>query len=92
MEKKYYVYILTNKSNTLYTGITSCITQRINAHKQKLVDGFTKKYNIDKLVYIEEYRDVHNAIAREKQIKSWSRKKKIGLIKQQNPDYKEIIV
>ncbi len=89
MSKNYYVYIATNKSHTLYTGVTNNPVRRIWEHKNKLIEGFTKKYNIDKLVYIEEYKDINQALVREKQIKSWSRKKKINLIKSTNPKFKE---
>lgn len=90
MNKHYYVYIATNKSHTLYIGITNDPVRRKWEHKNKLLDGFTKKYNIDKLIYIEEYKDVIEALIREKQIKSWSRKKKINLIKKVNPKFEEI--
>lgn len=85
MNHAYHVYILTNKSNTLYIGVTSNLTRRINEHERKYVDGFTKRYNINKLIYIEMYADPKEAIAREKQLKGWSRKKKIELIKTLNP-------
>jgi putative endonuclease len=67
--KNYYVYIITNKSKTLYTGITNDLTKRIYEHKKKLLDGFTKKYNIDKLVYMELFTNPEDAIRREKQVK-----------------------
>jgi len=86
-DKQYYVYILTNKSGTVYVGITSNIKKRIYEHKNKLVEGFTKKYNIDKLIYFETFSDVCSAIAREKTIKGWLRKKKLQLIKTTNPDW-----
>lgn len=76
--KKWYIYILTNKSNkVLYTWVTSNIERRIYEHKNKLIDWFTKKYNLGKLVYYEECNNIKDAIAREKQIKWWSRQKKI---------------
>ena len=85
MTKQYYVYIMTNKINsTLYTGVTSDLQRRVFEHKNKLLDGFTKKYNIDKLVFYEAYDDIINAIAREKQIKGGSREKKIKLIEEMN--------
>jgi putative endonuclease len=80
----YYVYVLTNRSGTLYTGVTSSIEERVRQHKAGLHDGFTKRYRIDRLVYYEELDDVNLAIAREKQIKGWSRKKKIDLINELN--------
>lgn len=86
----YYVYIVTNKSKTLYTGFTNDLQRRVYQHKHKLVEGFTKKYNIAKLVYYETTLDVKSAIAREKQIKGWLRKKKIELIESVNPNWKDL--
>jgi len=77
MSRQYYVYIMTNKYNTiLYTGITNDLKRRVYEHKEKLIRGFTKKYNVIKLVYYEVFEDPENAILREKQIKAGSRKKK----------------
>ena len=91
MEKRGIVYILTTKNNTtLYTGITSNLPKRIYEHKAKLVDGFTKKYNVNKLVYFEIYNEITEAINREKQIKAGSRKKKIELINSFNPEWKDL--
>ena len=85
------VYILTNKNNTvLYTGVTSTLIKRTIQHKEKLVPGFTKRYNIDKLVYFEFYTDIRDAIAREKQIKAGSRKKKVELIESMNPEWRDL--
>jgi putative endonuclease len=78
--KQFYVYIMTNKSRTLYTGVTNDLERRVYEHKKKLVPGFTTKYNITQLVYFEVTQDVGVAIAREKQIKGWLRTKKIALI------------
>jgi len=89
-EKQYYVYILTNKSNTLYTGITDDLYRRLYEHKNKLTPGFTKKYNIDKLIYYEVFDDPESAIQREKEIKGWTRKKKLELIKKINPNFEEL--
>ena len=86
----YFVYIMTNKSGTLYTGITNNLERRIFEHKQHLVEGFTKKYNITKLVYYEKTNDVREAIAREKQIKGWLRQKKVDLIESLNPEWKDL--
>jgi putative endonuclease len=81
---------MTNKSNTvLYTGITGDIKKRIYEHKNKVVEGFTKRYNIDKLVYYEVFEDPYNAITREKQIKSGSREKKVELINSFNKEWKD---
>ncbi len=91
MEKQYYVYIMTNKGNTvLYTGITNDIKRRVYEHKQKLIQGFTKRYNVTKLVYFEVFSDVYNAIAREKQIKGGSRQKKLDLINRMNPSWNDL--
>lgn len=86
MYKQYCVYIITNKINTvLYTGVTNNLQRRIFEHKQKLVEGFTQKYNVEKLVYYEVFNDIRYAIAREKQIKGGSRQKKIVLVNEMNP-------
>jgi len=91
MNKNYFVYIMTNKnSTTLYTGVTNDLKRRVYEHKNKLVEGFTRKYNINKLVYYEIYEDIHEAIAREKQIKGGSRAKKISLIEEMNHDWKDL--
>ena len=91
MGKQYYVYIMTNKSNSvLYTGVTNDLIRRVYEHKNKLVEGFTKKYNVDKLVFYEVYEDINNAIAREKQIKSGSRAKKIKLIENMNTGWNDL--
>jgi len=91
MNKQYYVYIMTNKSNTvLYTGVTNDLIRRVFEHKNKLVEGFTKKYNVDKLVFCEVYEDINSAIAREKQIKGGSRKKKIQLIENINKSWNDL--
>ena len=90
-ELKKYVYLMTNSTNKIiYTGVTSNLKKRIYEHKEKLVDGFTKKYNITKLVYYEEFDVITNAIEREKQIKAGSRAKKIDAIKSINPDFKDL--
>jgi putative endonuclease len=92
MEKHFCVYIMTNKSNTvLYTGVTNDIVRRVYEHKQKLIKGFTSRYNITKLVYYEATTDINSAIAREKQIKAGSRRKKIALIESMNPDWKDLL-
>ena len=85
------VYIMTNQYNTvLYTGVTSNIFKRINEHKEKIVGGFTSRYNVTKLVHYEEFTTMPEAIAREKQIKGGSRKKKIDLINSKNPEWKDL--
>ena len=90
MSKEYYVYIMTNKSRTLYTGVTNNLMRRVYEHKNKLVPGFTSKYNIKKLVYFESTSDVNQAILKEKQIKGWLRAKKITLINSMNPEWKDL--
>jgi putative endonuclease len=86
-----YVYILTNKYNkVLYTGVTSDLKKRVWEHREKRADGFTKSYNLTKLVYYEVFADIRDAIAREKQIKAGSRQKKIDLIIEMNPDWKDL--
>ena len=90
VEKQYCIYIATNKSDTLYTGFTSGLPGRMWQHKQKVIVGFTSKYNINKLLYYEVFEDPYNAIAREKQIKGWTRKKKMDLIKSKNPQFKDL--
>ena len=87
MRKKYWIYILTNKSNTLYIGVTNDLMRRLWEHKNKLVKGFSSKYNLNRLIYFEEYKNAIEAIAREKKIKGWLRKKKIELIKTANPKF-----
>ena len=90
---KYYVYILTNKTKTvLYTGVTNNLRRRIYEHKNKLIDGFTKRYNVDRLVYYEMTSDVKVAIKREKQIKNLLRRKKEELINTFNPNWDDLMV
>jgi putative endonuclease len=87
---RYFVYILANKSKMLYTGVTNNLERRLFEHKQHLIEGYTKKYKITKLVYYDETNDVIEAISREKQIKGWIRKKKIALIESMNPEWKDL--
>ena len=87
----YYVYLLTNANNTvLYTGVTNDLEKRCHEHKQKRIKGFTQKYNVDKLIYFEKFDFIDMAIAREKQIKGYSRKKKNALINKCNKGWKEL--
>ena len=89
--KSYYVYILTNKGNkVLYIGITSNLKQRILQHKEKMIEGFTEKYNVKKLVYYEETNSIEAAICREKQMKKWNREWKINLINKFNPKWEDL--
>jgi len=89
--KQYYVYIMTNFKNTvLYTGVTNDLVRRAYEHKNKMVEGFTKKYNINKLIYYETTENIDSAILREKQIKTGSRQKKLDLINKFNSDWKDL--
>ncbi|MEM3101712.1 MAG: GIY-YIG nuclease family protein [Candidatus Nitrosotenuis sp.] len=89
-ERRYYVYILTNWNNgVMYVGVTNDLERRICEHKNKLVKGFTEKYNINKLVYFEEAQDVFSAIRREKEIKGWRREKKNQLVNLMNPEWND---
>ncbi len=90
MPRSYYVYIMTNHSRTLYTGVTNNLLRRVMEHKKKEVPGFTQRYNITQLVFYEETDDIYAAIAREKQIKGWLRKKKIDLIETINPEWVDL--
>ncbi|MCH8997655.1 MAG: GIY-YIG nuclease family protein [Proteobacteria bacterium] len=85
-ERRYYIYIMTNKMNTtLYVGVTNSLDNRVYAHKTSKGSQFTKKYKLSKLIYYEEFRYINDGIAREKELKGWSSKKKEALIKQVNP-------
>ena len=88
--REYFVYIMTNRSRTLYVGVTNNLARRVYEHKNKLVPGFTSRYNIDRLVHFESMPDVRAAIAREKQIKGWLRAKKIALVESVNRDWKDL--
>ena len=90
-DRQYYVYILTNKSNkVIYIGVTNDLERRMFEHKNKLVEGFTKRYNLMKLVFYEVTEDVESAISREKQLKNWHRDWKINLINQFNPEWEDL--
>ena len=87
----YYVYILTNKKDgVLYIGVTNDVKRRVWEHKQKIVKGFTKKYNVDRLMYFEQTSDVHAAIEREKQVKKWKREWKVELIEKDNKAWSDL--
>ncbi|HAM99265.1 MAG TPA: hypothetical protein DCQ26_11720 [Marinilabiliales bacterium] len=89
--KNYYVYIATNKNNTvLYTGVTNNVKRRMYEHKEKLVKGFTSRYNVNKLVYFEHFTDINQAIHREKQLKKWKRDWKIELIENMNSEWNDL--
>ena len=89
--KQYFIYILANKTRgTLYVGVTNDLQKRVHEHKNGLVKGYTKRYNVKKLVYFEISRDIKSAIAREKQMKKWYRKWKIELIEKKNPIWNDL--
>jgi putative endonuclease len=88
--KTYYVYIMTNRTRTLYTGVTGDLERRVFQHKHKLLPGFTRDYHINRLVYFESFGDIRDAIAREKQIKGWLRSKKVALIVASNPAWRDL--
>jgi putative endonuclease len=89
-ENQYFVYIMANTGRVLYVGVTSNLEKRVDQHRHKRLDGFTKRYNVTRLVYFEATDDVLAAIAREKQIKGWRRSKKIALIETMNPQWKDL--
>ena len=88
-EYKYYVYIMASRSLNLYTGVTNSIFRRTLQHKRGDVEGFTKRYNINRLVYYEVFHHIGNGIRREKQIKSWTRAKRLALIRSRNPTWQD---
>ena len=88
--RDYYVYIMTNNSGTLYTGVTNDLERRTAEHKEHLLRGFTDRYKINRLLYYEVFQDVSAAIAREKQIKAWRRSKKLDLVVSLNPKWKDL--
>lgn len=89
-EHEYYVYILGNGKGALYTGVTNHLVRRLQEHKSKQVPGFTSKYGIDELLFAERFESVQDALAAEKQIKGWTRKKKLELIRAQNPKFRDL--
>ncbi|MCX7839585.1 MAG: GIY-YIG nuclease family protein [Anaerolineae bacterium] len=88
--KNYYVYIMANRTRMLYTGVTNNLERRVYEHKNRIIPGFTSRYNITRLVYYEVFSDIRDAIAREKQIKGWLRAKKIALIESMNPKWNDL--
>ena len=89
----YFVYIMTNKANSvLYIGVTNDLGRRALEHKSESIEGFTKRYHLNKLIYFEEYDDVNDAIAREKQLKGWKRDKKLELVKSKNTDFCDLML
>ena len=88
--RRFYVYMLSNNSHTIYVGVTNDVQRRLWEHRQKRADSFTRDYNITMLVYLEEYARADDAIAREKQLKNWRREKKVWLIEQENPNWLDL--
>lgn len=88
--RTYWVYIMASRSRVLYTGVTNDLARRVSEHKQSLISGFTQRYRITRLVSFEEYTDIRDAIAREKQIKGWVRSRKIKLIEERNPRWDDL--
>jgi len=86
----FWVYILASRHRTLYTGVTGDLKRRLFEHREGITQGFTKKYNVHRLVYFEQADDPTAAITREKQIKGWARRKKLALIEERNPDWKDL--
>ena len=89
-QKTYFVYIMTNRSKTLYVGITNSLIRRVHEHKFGIGSDFTSRYKLDRLVYFERFEDVHRAIGREKEIKGWLRRKKIALVVSVNPAWRDL--
>lgn len=88
--KQYYVYIMASRSRRLYTGVTNNLSRRVQEHKQKLKSSFTNRYNMTMLVYFEKTNDIRAAIAREKRIKGWLRKRKLALVESTNPNWNDL--
>ena len=88
--RTYWVYIMTNRSRTLYIGVTGDLSRRVYEHRHRLVPGFTSRYNIDHLVHAESFSEARDAIAREKQLKGWVRAKKLALISESNPEWRDL--
>jgi putative endonuclease len=88
--RTYFVYIMTNASGTLYTGVTNDLKRRVYEHKNRLIPGFTSRYRIDRLLWYESCDDIRSAIAREKQIKRWRRSKKVARVAEANPSWQDL--
>jgi len=88
--KSYYVYILSSNTGTLYTGVTNNLLRRMDEHKRGNLEGFTKKYKVNRLIYFEETGNIYEALEREKQIKGWTRKKKLDLVRTLNPKFEDL--
>jgi putative endonuclease len=89
-QRRYFVYILSSRTMRLYIGVTNDLERRVAQHKRREIPGFTSRYNIDRLVYYEETDDVHTAISREKQLKGWMRVRKMNLVYEMNPEWRDL--
>jgi putative endonuclease len=90
MARTFHVYIMASASGVLYLGVTSTLAKRVGQHKEKVIPGFTQKYNVTKLVWFEPHTSIRSAISREKEIKAWRRAKKVGLIESLNPEWDDL--
>lgn len=90
-KRTYYVYIVGSNTGTIYTGVTSDLSRKVEEHKSMVVKGFSSRYGTYRLLYYEEFNDVYEAIEREKQIKSWRRRKKLDLIRSINPEFRDLL-
>jgi putative endonuclease len=88
--REYAFYMMGNVSGTLYSGVTGELVQRVDQHRRGEAPGFTKRYHITRLLYVEYYSDVHDALAREKQVKGWVRRRKLALIRATNPEFRDV--
>jgi putative endonuclease len=88
--RTYYVYIMASRSRVLYTGVTNDLARRVDEHKRCVNAGFTRRYRITRLVYFEEFADIRDAIAREKEVKSWTRARRVGLVERRNPLWQDL--
>jgi putative endonuclease len=88
-QRSYWTYLMTNRSGTLYIGVTNNLARRVYEHRHHLVSGFTSRYLVDRLIHAESFSEILDAIAREKQLKNWSRARKLALIKEDNPDWRD---
>jgi putative endonuclease len=88
--RTYYVYIMASRSRVLYTGVTNDLARRVDEHRRGVNAGFTSRYRITRLVYFEEFADIRDAIAREKEVKSWTRTRRVGLVAQRNPLWQDL--
>ena len=88
--RTYYIYIMASRSRVLYVGVTNDLARRVNEHKRGLIPGFTSKYRVTRLVYFQEFADIHDAIAREKAIKGWKRSRKVRVVESRNPRWEDL--